>query len=114
MTDDTLVIDDDNPAPALKQKKKRKFKRMYNQPQPKRIRKRKRISEFEQVLNNAVVGGWNGIIKNISGQPTSETEHALSARGKQFSPVELDPPIIRTQKELNRFYRIVRIKWFFL
>ena len=28
-------------------------------------------------------------------------------------PVELDPPFIRMQKELNDFYRLLRIKWHF-
>ena len=31
----------------------------------------------------------------------------------KFCPVELDPPILRMQKELLGFYRNLRIKWFF-
>ena len=38
----------------------------------------------------------------------------LFAKGQKFCPVELDPPIVRMQSELNRFYRILRIKWVFL
>ena len=38
---------------------------------------------------------------------------SLFSKGKQFAPVELDPPIVRMQKELNRFYRILRINWLF-
>ena len=97
-----------------KKKKKRRFKRRYLQPQLKRKRRRKRNRlSFEQVLIEAESEGWNGILKNISGQPTSSSEFQLFSKGKQFAPVELDPPIIRMQKELNRFYRILRIRWLF-
>ena len=111
--DVTLVPDDDAALPAHKVKRKRHFKRKYLQPQQRRKRKRKRARNFEQVLNQAQIESWNGVLKNISGSPVTEVEESLFARGKQFSPVELDPPIIRMQKELNRFYRIVRIKWLF-
>ena len=116
LLDDTLVIDDDVQTQARKQKKKRKFKRRYNQPQPRRVRTRRRthhLSEFEQDLNVAVQNGWNGIVKNISEQPVSRTEEYLFSKGKKFCPVEQDPPIIRMQKELNGFFRTLRIQWLF-
>ena len=112
-TDVTTVSDDDAASAAHKVKRKRHFKRKYLQPQQKRKRKRRRARNFEQVLNKAQIESWNDVIKNISGSPISEVEESLFSRGKQFSPVDLDPPIIRMQKELNRFYRIVRIKWLF-
>ena len=54
---------------------------------------------------------WN--CKEHSGVPVSQTEKSLLSKGKQFCPVELDPPVIRMQKELNAFFRILRIKWHF-
>ena len=57
--------------------------------------------------------GWNGIVKNISGEAVSDIEQKLFSKGKQFCPVELDPPIVRMQRELNTFFRILRIKWLF-
>ena len=38
---------------------------------------------------------------------------SLLSKGQKFSLVELDPPLVRMQKELNRFFRIIRIKWAF-
>ena len=57
--------------------------------------------------------GWNGVIKNISGEEVMEDEVSLLSKGQKFSLVELDPPLIRMQKELNRFFRMIRIKWTF-
>ena len=73
------------------------------QPQPKKRKIRKRKNNADDVTNSQ---GWNGILKNISGENVSDVE-------QKFCPVEMDPPIIRMQEELNRFYRILRIKWFF-
>ena len=100
----THACDDVQGVQAPKIKKKRKFKRKYLQPQPKRTRRRGQNLSFEQVLNNTELKSWNGVLKNISGHPTTETEEVLFTRGKQFAPVELDPPIIRMQKDFNRFF----------
>ena len=40
-------------------------------------------------------------------------EEKFFSRGQKFCPVELDPPVVRMQNELNRFFRILRIKWLF-
>ena len=56
---------------------------------------------------------WNGIVKNISGIPVTQTEQNLFSKGQKFCPVEKDPPIVRMQAELNRFFRMLRIKWLF-
>ena len=112
-------MDDDNQTAAHNntRKKKRRFKRKYLQPQPKKTRRRRNRtnseSSFENDLNRAVLEGWNGIVKNISGNPVSKTEEMLFSKGKKFCPVELDPPIIRMQNELNGFFRTLRIKWIF-
>ena len=57
--------------------------------------------------------GWNGVIKNISGKDVTEDEVSLLSKGQKFTLVELDPPLIRMQKELSRFFRMIRIKWAF-
>ena len=101
----------DNTIGEKKKKKKRKFKRKYLQPQPKKNRRRRR--NFEATLDAAISAGWNRVIKNISGDPVTETEEILFAKGQKFCPVELDPPIVRMQRELDRFFRILRIKWVF-
>jgi hypothetical protein len=46
-------------------------------------------------MNTNIHAGWNGIIKNISGEPISSVEESLFQKGKKFCPVELDPPVIR-------------------
>ena len=97
----------------LVKKKKRTFKRKYLQPQPKKHRKRKTGSDNAHEISIDIPGGWNDVIKNISGDPVTEVEKSLLSKGKQFCPVELDPPIVRMQRELNTFYRILRLKWFF-
>jgi hypothetical protein len=61
----------------------------------------------------ANISSWNGILKNISGENVTAIEEKLFARGQKFCPVELDPPVVRMQEELNRFFRILRIKWHF-
>ena len=114
ITSVTLVPDDDTPVPTHK-KKKRRFKRKYLQPQPKRKRRRKKQ---ENTINEAIDGitdnvGWNDIVKNISNVPVTATEAQLLGKGKKFCPVELDPPVVRMQSELNRFYRMLRISWHF-
>ena len=48
---------------------------------------------------------WNGVLKHISGEEGTAVEKSIFSRGKKFCPVELDPPILRMQKELNNFYR---------
>ena len=108
----TLALDDGASLHAHK-KKKRKFRRRYLQPQPKKSRKRKsRQLELIQTLN-AIAPNWNGIIKNISGDAVTFDEESLLSKGQKFCPVELDPPIVRMQKELDRFYRMIRINWAF-
>jgi hypothetical protein len=57
--------------------------------------------------------GWNGVIKNISGEPISKVEENLFLKAKKFCPVELDPPILRMQRKLSAFFRTLRIKWHF-
>jgi hypothetical protein len=52
-------------------------------------------------------------VKNFSDEPVTEVEKALFSKGQKFCPVERDPPIVRMQRELQRFYRILRIKWHF-
>ena len=105
---DVTIAGDDEHHNVAHKKRKRKFKRFYNQPQPKKVRKRKRRSN-----ENFSDSGWNNSIKNISGVNTSNAEELLLSKGKKFCPVELDPPIIRMQKELKAFYRNLRIKWHF-
>ena len=111
----TLVSDDDTQVIAHK-KKKRRFKRKYLQPQPKRKRRRRRhktstnVVACDDIADNVK---WNDIVKNISNVPVTATEAQLLGKGKKFCPVELDPPIIRMQSELNRFYRMLRISWQF-
>ena len=112
----TLASDDDaqNRAHKSKKKKRRKFKRIYLQPQPKRKRRRRRqVNVANEVIENLIDTSWNGIVKNISDVPVSVTEAVLLGKGKKFCPVELDPPIIRMQSELNRFFRMIRINWHF-
>ena len=54
------------------------------------------------------------MVKNFSGFSVSDIEKKLFSRGKNFCSVELNPPYIRMQKELDYFFRILRIKWHFL
>jgi hypothetical protein len=56
----------------------------------------------------------SGSVKNFSGFSVTEVEDKLFAIGKNFCPVELNPPFVRMQKELDAFFRILRIKWNFL
>ena len=98
----------------IRSKRKRRFKRKYLQPQPKRTRRRRRRQTILQTSSDTENEGWNGVIKNISGEEVIEDERSLLSKGQKFSPVELDPPIIRMQRELNRFFRLLRIKWTFL
>ena len=46
--------------------------------------------------------GWNGVIKNISGEPISKVEESLFLKGKKFCPSELDHPILR----ISGFFRV--------
>ena len=89
-------------------KKRRRFKRKYLQPQLKKRRKRK-----SKPVESNLPEGWNGVVKNISGVPVSKVEESLFLKGKKFCPIEKDPPIIRMQKELNNFYRNLRLEWNF-
>ena len=91
-------------------KRRRRFKRKFLQPQMKKIRKRK--SKPIHAETN-IPEGWNGAVKNISGVPISKIEESLFQKGKKFCPVEKDPPILRMQKELNNFYRNLRLEWHF-
>ena len=109
LTDVTLASGDDQQIQAHK-KKKRKFKRRCMQPQPKKKKTRSRRRSDNVVTENI---SWNGILKNISGESVTKIEEKLFARGQQFCPVEMDPPVVRMQDELNRFFRILRIKWHF-
>ena len=109
---DVTLVSDDEGSDAHKStsgRKKRRFKRKWLQPQPKKVRKRKKKRRNESI----VVDGLKEVIKNFTGIPVSDVENMLFARGKNFCPVELDPPFIRMQKELNDFYRLLRIKWHF-
>jgi hypothetical protein len=101
--DVTLASDDENHSNAHKQKKKRKFKRRYLQPQPKKSRRRKRSNVVENNSEN-IENHWNGVIKNFSGEAVTEVEEKLFMKGKKFCPVELDPPVVRFQKELDAFF----------
>jgi hypothetical protein len=94
-------------------RRKRKFRRNYLQPQPKKARRRRRKEHPENSLDEEISSVWNGIVKNISDEPVEVTEEMLFAKGQKFCPVEPDPPIVRMQSELNRFFRILRIKWIF-
>ena len=113
--DVTTVFDDDNQMTAHRVKKKRRFKRKYLQPQPKRKRKRKHndITMMNVEDTEALEGGWHGIVKNFSDQAVTDVEKKLFMKGKKFCPIELDPPIVRSQNELNSFYRTLRIQWLF-
>ena len=108
----TLVTDDDQRFQAHR-KKKRRFRRIYLQPQPRKTRKRKGSTAqcFEAQALEASI--WNGVIKNISGEEVSIDEVNLLSRGQKFCPVELDPPVIRMQRELDRWFRLIRINWVF-
>ena len=64
-------------------------------------------------MEENVPEGWNGILKNISGQPVTEIEKSLFLKGKKLCLVEKDPPIIRMQRELNTFFRHLRLQWHF-
>ena len=55
----------------------------------------------------------HGVIKNISGDEVSVNEVNLLSKGQKFCPVELDPPVVRMQRELDRFYRLIRLDWVF-
>ena len=114
-TDVTLVHDDDAQTKAHKstQTKRRRFKRRYLQPQPKKRRRRKRNELSEQPLEQNIHQGWNGVIKNISGEAVTKAEENLFSRGKKFCPIQLDPPVVRIQKELDIFFRNLRIQWIF-
>jgi hypothetical protein len=103
----------DKDTPVTKPKKKRRFKRKFLQPQPKRSRKRRSNQHIDQTMEENVPEGWNGILKNISGQPVTEIEKSLFLKGKKFCPVEKDPPIVRMQRELNTFFRHLRLQWHF-
>ena len=72
LDDNGNIVDGINPA-QVRVRRKRRFKRKYLQPQPKRVRKRKPKSDEHRILPE----GWNGIIKNISGVPVTETEEQL-------------------------------------
>ena len=113
----TTVSDDGVPSPALNsiRKRKRKFKRRYMQPQPKKHRKRKRntIGFIQNVLEDPENNTWNGVIKNFSGEAITKVEEGLFSKGKKFCPVELDPPVVRFQNELDGFFRNLRIQWVF-
>ena len=100
-------------TPVIKAKRKRRFKRKFLQPQPKRSRKRRDRHHNEQTMEENVPEGWNGIVKNISGEPVTKIEESLFLKGKKFCPVEKDPPFIRMQRELNTFFRHLRIQWHF-
>jgi hypothetical protein len=109
---DVTLANDGNQNQAHKRVKKRKrFKRRFLQPQPKKKRTRTRKNPADIVINES---GWNGILKNISGENVTDIEEKLFGRGQKFCPVEVDPPVVRMQTEVNRFYRILRIKWHFL
>ena len=96
-------------------KKKRKFKRRFLQPQPRKTRRRKQKPSIlsENNEDEQQIKHWNGVVKNISGENVSDPEEKLLSRGQKFCPVELDPPILRMQGELDRFFRMLRIKWIF-
>ena len=96
-----------------KPKRKRRFKRKFLQPQPKRSRKRRTRQLVDQPMEENIPEGWNGIVKNISGQPVTKIEESLFLKGKKFCPVEKNPPIIRMQRELNILFRMFRIQWHF-
>ena len=108
-TDVTIAHDDGKNSEA--HKKKRRFKRVYLQPQPRKQRNRK--NRNTPSADDIIEQGWNGIVKNVSGHPISKTEETLLSKGKKFCPVDVDPPIVRMQRELRNFYRKIRIKWHF-
>ena len=64
------------------------------QPQPKRTRKRSKKTVDLQATLETAIDGWNGIIKNISGEEVTDDEKSLLSKGQKFCPVELDPPVI--------------------
>ena len=82
-------------------------------PQPKKIIRRKRNELSGQPLEQNIHQGWNGVIKNISGAAVTKAEENLLSRGKKFCPIQLDPPVVRIQKELDIFFRNLRIQWIF-
>jgi hypothetical protein len=106
----TLVSDDGEQVTPHK-KKRRRFKRRFLQPQPRRIRSRKRKSNNEN--GSEEPDKWNDVIKNITGEGISEIEKIFFSKGQKFCPVERDPPILRMQRELLKFYRNLRLKWVF-
>jgi hypothetical protein len=103
------TIETENVTPPGRAKKRRRFKRIYLQPQPKKSRKRKR----KPLSSETLPAGWNDVLKNLSDEPISEVEKALFMKGKKFCPIERDPPILRMQRELNSFFRTLRLQWFF-
>ena len=104
-----IVAEEGDVQPRVR--RRRKFKRRYLQPQPKRNRRKRTASQLE--LPESISEGWNGVVKNFSDEQVSDVEKLLFSKGKKFCPVEVDPPIVRLQRELNRFYRTLRLEWLF-
>ena len=108
-----VTLADDDGASFNAHRKKRRFRRRYLQPKPKKKRKRKGRETQLQESQNPAAFGWNGVIKNISGDEVTIDEVNLLSKGQKFCPVELDPPVIRMQRDLDRFFRLIRINWAF-
>ena len=114
-------VDDVTNQDSHKRKRKRKFKRKFLQPQPKKKRSRKRKPNDDTGIDDSMqnetddenADTWNGVLKNISGEEVTEVEKSLFSKGKKFCPVELDPPILRRQKELNNFFSKLEIEMAF-
>ena len=96
---------------AHKTKRRRRFKRRFLQPQPRKLKRRKQKIISEN--NGNEPDKWNDVIKNISGEGVSNVEKNFFSKGQKFCPVEKDPPIIRMQRELLKFYRNLRLSWVF-
>ena len=57
--------------------------------------------------------GWNGGVKNFSSKTISKAEEKLLNRNRKFAPMELDPPQLRNQQELDRWIRSLHLQYQF-
>ena len=115
-------------ASSAVRKKRRRFRRKVDPP-IKKARKRKKKprrgggngeGERERVETlrgegvEAQLGeNWNGGVKNFSSKPTSKEEERLLNRNRKFAPMELDPPQLRNQQELDRWLRSLHLQYQF-
>ena len=108
-------------ASSTKNKRRRRFRRKVNPPK-KKARKRRQTCVGEGVGREgdsegegAILReeGWNGGVKNFSSKTISKAEEKLLNRNRKFAPMELDPPQLRNQQELDRWIRSLHLQYQF-